>query len=181
MGGTDRFVVITGGPGSGKSTLIAALAERGFGCMPEGGRAIIQDQVAIGGDALPWANREKFAEFMLAWDMRSYREAAGLSGQVLFDRGIPDVIGYAELCGLMVAPHLESAARLFRYRRQVFVAPPWPEIYQVDAERQQSLEEAEATYVALDRVYRRLGYEPIALPRSPVPARADFVMCAIAR
>ncbi|WP_139247186.1 AAA family ATPase [Hyphomicrobium sp. NDB2Meth4] len=181
MTGTDRLIVITGGPGSGKSTLVAALAARGFHCMPEAGRAIIQDQVAIGGDALPWADRAKFAELMLAWDMRSYRDAAGLSGQVVFDRGIPDVIGYIALSGLEVGPHFEAAARTFRYRRQVFIAPPWPEIYERDAERRQSQDEAEATYRALDAAYRGLGYEPIALPRTSVAARVDFIVREIAR
>src|SRR3546814_14045915 len=56
------FHVITGGPGSGKSTLIEALAVEGFDHMPEAGRAIIRDQVAIGGAALPWADRAAFAE-----------------------------------------------------------------------------------------------------------------------
>jgi len=47
--GFDRRFVITGGPGSGKSTLIDALAGHGIFSMPEAGRSIIQDQVAIGG------------------------------------------------------------------------------------------------------------------------------------
>lgn len=55
------FHIITGGPGSGKSTLIDALAAQGFHHMPEAGRAIIRDQVAIGGTALPWADRIAFA------------------------------------------------------------------------------------------------------------------------
>lgn len=177
---TDRLIVITGGPGSGKSTLVAALSSRGLHCMSEAGRAIIQDQVAIGGDALPWADRAKFAELMLSWDMRSYRDAAGLSGQVVFDRGIPDVIGYLALSGLNVAGHFEAAARTFRYRREVFIAPPWPEIYERDAERRQSQDEAEATYHALDVAYRRLGYEPVALPRTSVAARVEFIARAIA-
>lgn len=45
----ERFIVITGGPGSGKTTLIEALARAGFQTMPEAGRAIIQDQARIGG------------------------------------------------------------------------------------------------------------------------------------
>jgi predicted ATPase len=40
---TDRFFIVTSGPGSGKSTLIDALAARGISSMPEAGRAIIQD------------------------------------------------------------------------------------------------------------------------------------------
>ena len=68
-----RFFIVTGGPGSGKSTLLAALAARGVPHMAEGGRAIIQDQVAIGGSVLPWADRMLFAELMLGWDLRSWR------------------------------------------------------------------------------------------------------------
>src|SRR5690606_24846529 len=40
----DRFVVVTGGPGSGKTTLMSALAAEGVRTMPEAGRGIIQDQ-----------------------------------------------------------------------------------------------------------------------------------------
>ncbi|WP_321163363.1 MULTISPECIES: AAA family ATPase [unclassified Sphingomonas] len=62
----SAFHIITGGPGSGKTTLIDALAAEGIRHMPEAGRAIIRDQVAIGGSALPWADRAAFADLMLA-------------------------------------------------------------------------------------------------------------------
>jgi predicted ATPase len=88
----DRFYVITGGPGSGKSALIEALAADGFSTMPEACRAIIQDQVEIGGHALAWQDRRSFAELMLNWEMRSYRAALVLNGPVIFDCGVPDVL-----------------------------------------------------------------------------------------
>ena len=86
----DRLFVITGGPGSGKTTLINALAACGYTVMPEGARAIIQRQVATGGNALPWSDRLAFAELMLQWDLRSYQAALEVDGPVIFDRGIPD-------------------------------------------------------------------------------------------
>src|SRR5580704_19697438 len=107
----ERLFVITGGPGSGKSTLVDALAGHGLCTMPEAGRAIIEDQVAIGGNALPWSDRQAFAELMLSWEMRSYRAALNLSGRVIFDRGIPDVAGYLRLSGLPVPTHVEKAAQ----------------------------------------------------------------------
>ena len=67
----ERYVVVTGGPGSGKSTLIDALERDGHARSVEAGRAIIRDQVAIGGPALPWNDPELFAELMLCWEMRS--------------------------------------------------------------------------------------------------------------
>ena len=171
----DRFFIVTGGPGSGKSTLLAALAGQGVPHMPEAGRAIIREQQAIGGSALPWDDRDAYAEQMLWHDMRSYEEALALDGPVLFDRGIPDIIGYRELSGLACPPHLLMAAESLRYHGTVFVAPPWREIYARDSERLQDWAEAVATHDVMIRVYERFGYRPLPLPLGPVAERAAFV------
>src|SRR5580658_95861 len=142
----DHLWIITGGPGSEKSTLIGALAARGLDSMPEAGRAIIQDQMAIGGEALPWSDRRAFAELMLSWEMRSYRAALSLRGPVMFDRGVPDVLGYLRLSNLPIPSHVNNASGIFRYHRRVFIAPPWPQIFEIDRERKQSFEEAQATH-----------------------------------
>lgn len=176
LNNTNNLYIISGGPGSGKSTLIKALTERGLTAMPEAGRAIIQHQLSIGGTALPWADRALFAELMLGWDLRSYQEALLLQKPVLFDRGIPDVMGYLRLCELPVPPHIEKAANTYRYNLCVFMAPPWPEIFTQDKERKQSFEEAVATYNSLAAVYADLGYELLILPMGPVKDRVQFVL-----
>lgn len=172
----EHLYIISGGPGSGKSTLLKALAQHGFPCMPEAGRAIIQHQQSIGGTALPWADRSLFAELMLTWDLRSYNEALQLNTSVLFDRGIPDVMGYLRLCKLPVPAHIVKAAKTYRYHRRVLIAPPWQEIFTGDEERKQSFEEAQATYKALEAVYLQLGYELLPLPLISVEERVKFVL-----
>lgn len=113
--GSTRLIVLTGGPGSGKSTLLDALANAGHTIAPEAGRAVIRQQMAIDGPALPWRDRAAFAEAMLAWDLRSYEEKAGRVEPVFFDRGIPDVAGYLSLCGLPIPQHISRACAVFRY------------------------------------------------------------------
>ena len=175
----DNFNIISGGPGSGKTTLIEALAGRGFPTMPEAGRGIIEDQRLIGGPALPWADRAAFAELMLQWELRSHREARSQAGPVFFDRGVPDVIGYLRLVGLKTPEHLKRAAFIFRYRRKIFMAPPWRDIFHTDEERRQSWGEAVATYESMLGVYTEFGYEIVDLPLSPVEERADFILAAL--
>jgi len=174
----DRLVVITGGPGSGKSTLIAALRAAGCATSDEAGRQIIKDQSAIGGRALPWVDPLLFAETMLAHEMVAYRAMAGMGRRVFFDRGVPDVIGYLRVIGAPVPAHMRRAAEAFRYARRVFIAPHWPEIFTRDAERKQSPGEAARTCEAMRETYAELGYSLVELPCAPVTARVRFILDA---
>lgn len=176
MANAAHMIVVTGGPGSGKSSLIDAMAQRGFRTMPEAGRAIIRDQIRIGGKALPWADRELFAELMLGWELRSYHEALASDALVLMDRGIPDVVGYLTLCGLTVPAHFEAAATTHPYNKRVFLAPYWDAIFMQDAERKQDRQEAEATAKVMAETYSRLGYQIVELPLVGIEQRADFVI-----
>ncbi|PYE39946.1 MULTISPECIES: AAA family ATPase [unclassified Rhizobium] len=175
MADAEHMFVVTGGPGSGKSSLINAMTRRGFSTMPEAGRAIIQDQVRIGGPALPWADRTIFAELMLGWELRSYHDALESHAPVLMDRGIPDVVGYLTLCGLPVPAHIEAAAKIHPYNKQVFLAPYWDAIFAQDAERKQDRQEAEATGRVMAETYTRLGYQIVELPLAGIEQRADFM------
>lgn len=169
-------IVLTGGPGSGKTTLIEALAQRGFKTEPEAGRAVIKAEQARGGDALPWANRAAFAEAMLDLDLAAHARWTDAGEPVFLDRGIPDIIGYLALCDLPVPPRLEEAAQTRRYHSRVFIAPFWPEIFTRDAERHQDPDEARRTFEAMARTYPAYGYDLVELPSASVEARAAFIL-----
>ncbi len=102
------------------------------------------------------------------------RAAEGLDGWVFFDRGLIDAAsGVQHVTG---QPVLAPLARAHRFHRQVFLAPPWPEIYVTDPERRHGLELALSEYARLAREYPALGYETVELPKTTVEARADFVL-----
>ncbi|MHB2264347.1 AAA family ATPase [Aliihoeflea sp. PC F10.4] len=175
----NRFFVLTGGPGSGKTTLAEALGPSGFHVMPEAGRAVIRDRQAAGFPPRG-ENPVHFAELMLERDLTNFEEARILTGPVFFDRGLPDLIGYLRLMGEDIPSHLMDAARHRRYNRIVFLAPHWPQIYATDAQRDQSPDEALRTCACIAAAYRELGYETVELPRTDVAGRVAFVQHMIA-
>lgn len=177
MGQSERrFYILTGGPGSGKSSLLEALHRQGYARSIEAGRGIIQDQSTIQGRALPWSDPLLFAELMLSWEMRNYHIAEQAQGPVFFDRGVPDVLGYLRLLDIPAPQHMQRAAESFRYNRSVFVFPPWREIFCQDRERKQDFDEAVRTCESMLAIYAELGYEPIELPKSPIEDRIQFIL-----
>lgn len=171
--------IITGGPGSGKTSVIEALRERGYICVDEVGRKIIREQLLIGGDALHWGDRAKFLELMLSRSIGDYDRVAECAGAVFFDRGIPELAGYCRLVGMPVVPHVARAAELYRYAWEVFVMPPWREIYRNDVERRQDFAEAIATHDLAVATYREFGYEPVEVPKASVGDRVAFILARI--
>jgi len=69
-----NLLVITGGSGSGKPTVLRELEKKGFRCAPEVARQIIKEQVRDGGKALPWADRALYTDLMLRRSIQSYKE-----------------------------------------------------------------------------------------------------------
>src|ERR1041384_77277 len=130
----DRYFLLTGAFGSGKSTLLEHLQSRGIRGIVEPARPILAEQRSIQGNGLPEKDPRLFVELMLSRMLDAYRQSDTLVGPILFDRGIPDILGYAALFGFDF-PHYENAAQHYRYNRQVFVTPAWEQIYSTDDER----------------------------------------------
>jgi predicted ATPase len=175
----QRFVVISGCSGGGKSTLLEELARRGHATVEEPGRRIVRAELAAGGAALPWAadGGAAFLRRAIALSLADLAAAQAMSGLVFFDRGLIDAAsGLQSVTG---EPAL-AAIGPQPYHRQMFLTPPWPEIYVTDPERRHGIELGVAEYERLLAVYPALGYETVVLPKVGVAERADFVLQTLA-
>jgi predicted ATPase len=172
-------IIITGGPGAGKTTFLLALHARGHTIVGDSPRTIIQDRRRRG--LSPRPNAHEFAQETLRMDIGNFVHHAATPGYVFFDRSILDA-----LCGLdCIAPLNESELNTwlskYQYCSRVFVLPPWKAIYVNDDERNHTFEHAESVHSIMQQWYHRLGmYQIIEVPKVSVAERCTFVLEALA-
>jgi len=171
--------VITGGPGAGKTAILHELQRRGFACVPEAARQIIQEQVSSGGNAVPWLDTERYTSLMLKKSVGDYLTHSGAEHVTFFDRGILDTITHARINNLRLSEEAYSQAQTYRYNRKVFLAPPWQQIYETDSERKQTFEEALVSFRRNKEVYTEYGYDHVEIPVGTVETRVDFILASI--
>ncbi len=111
----------------------------------------------------------------------TFDDAASANGPVFFDRSFIDAISFVSHVNGHLRPEHQSLIDTRRYADQVFLTPPWPEIFQNDAERQTSFDGAVEEYERLEMSFTEFGYDPIVLPKVSVEDRADFLLDLICR
>ena len=118
-------VVITGGPGSGKSSLIAALKKKGHLCYEEFSRQLIDDGKKRGMENFFLENPLAFSKGLIEERIAQYFRADSLPLNhphpwVFFDRGLPDVIAYLNVLGEK-SDSLDLNIKNYPYDRVVFL------------------------------------------------------------
>lgn len=170
-----RLIVISGCSGGGKSTLLAALGAKGYATFPEPGRQVVREELAQGGDALPWLNTEEFSGRAIRRSMEFYRSAVECTGVVFFDRSLIDNIIALETADLEVPDWAKKFATDCQYDPTIYMAPPWQALFKNDSERRHSFSDACTEYEALVAGYPNFGYTLKILPKLSVSARVNWI------
>ena len=147
-----KKVVITGGPGSGKSTLINLLEQYGYFCFKEFSRSLIQKSKSEGEENYFKSKPVEFSRIIWEKRIEQLIEASELKLKkdkpfVFFDRGIHDVIAYLDFIG---QSYIQNEFKLENNTYEIAILlPPWKEIYINDLHRLESFEEANGLYLSL--------------------------------
>lgn len=166
-------VVITGGPCTGKTSLINTLPLCSFTIYNEVAREVIKQQLALGSNKVPWDNVTEFSKLVLADQISDFKNAS--NGVSVFDRGIPDILAYITHGNQAIFPDLETALQNHIYDK-VFILTPAEEIYETDEERRESFENAVLIHKQLVAAYQSLGYTPIEIPLLPLDKRTELLI-----
>jgi len=172
-------VVLTGAPGTGKSTIINELEKRSYLCMHEISRDVTLEAQKNGTEQLFLTEPLLFSDMLLKGRTEQYLKASKLKSEmVFFDRGIPDVHGYLNYISLDFPDRYIKTSRENRYDF-VFLMPPWEDIYVQDNERYENFQQALAIHNHLLNTYKALNYNVIQVPTGTVERRTDYILNVI--
>ncbi|HLV39368.1 ATP-binding protein [Xanthomarina sp.] len=169
-------IVITGGPGTGKTSLINELTKRGYSCLEEVSRQITLEARKEGVEQLFLSEPFLFSKKLLEGRIKQYEDALKLENDLVFlDRGVPDVLAYMDFADESYPEDFISACKNCKYT-QVYVLAPWQEIFISDSERYENFEQSLEIHEQLLHTYKKYHYNLINIPFDTVENRVDYLL-----
>lgn len=170
-----HWYVITGGPSSGKTTILKELEKIGYIIYPEAARVLIDEEMAKGKSLKEIRGDEaKFQRKVLKIKIGVER-AAPKDKIVFFDRAIPDSIAYYQICGLNPKEVLQFCQK--KAYRKIFLFEKLS--FNQDYARVEDSKTIEKLNALLRESYKNLGYEVIEIPAVPIEKRVKKILSEI--
>ena len=172
----QKKIVLIGGPGTGKSSVLKHLKSNGFYCMEEISREITIRAQEEGIEQLFLTEPILFSKLLLKGREDQYLKASRSSNDLIFfDRGLPDIHAYLDYTKEKYPSYFKKSSKKHRYD-YVFIFKPWKEIFITDGERYESFKEAAIIDTYLEKSYKDLNYTLIEVPFDTIKNRSNFIL-----
>jgi len=159
-----RKFIITGGPCTGKTSVINELA-KDFKVVQEASRTVF--------DSGEWdITNENFQNAVFEQQLEHEELASRYHGVVFFDRGLCDTLAYYRYYDFEVPEKVIEACEEADYEI-VFFLDFVP--YTKDKMRTEGKEEAEKIHDFIYSAYEECGYRIVKVPLMSIKERADFI------
>lgn len=165
------FIVITGGPSVGKSTLIKMLKSLRYEVIEEQATKIIEE-----GKILPWEDRDAFQREVLDRQLKAEEKVSGTPGPIFLDRGAYDGEAYYLMDGL-VPPDSYDRVRPDRYSR-VFLLEELP-VFDDNGIRFENLEFTRRITPILEECYTKRLIQVERLAAMPAEKRLSSMLASV--
>tara|TARA_B100001057_G_C22778932_1_gene922814 strand:- start:893 stop:1429 length:537 start_codon:yes stop_codon:yes gene_type:complete len=172
-----KRIVITGAPGSGKTSLIKSLKLDGYTCIDEISRKIFKQGKNKGIKNFFIEKPKVFSLKILKERKKQYKDSLKIKNSnnnlIFFDRGIHDVYAYL----YYINKSYVFPPRPFKYNYQkIFILNPWKSIYLNDNERFEDFNSAVKINEAIKYTYKKYGFELINVPKYSIKKRKKFII-----
>ena len=169
-------VVITGGPGTGKTSIIKSLEKMNFNVFNESSREVTKKYKNNDSEQYFLSNPIEFSNILINKRKIQFEKGSKSKNDYFFyDRGIPDVLAYLNFKKIEYTSSYLKDILKFNYDA-IFLAEPWEAIYKNDSERYESYDELLEIDIQIKKIYKQLGYKTIILPKKSVTDRVSYIL-----
>ena len=167
-------IIISGGPGGGKTTIINSLKDLGFFCYDEISRELIEKdkenshrnifmEKPVEFSNILWKKREE--QYKKSIIQKKYKK-------VFFDRSLLDITSYLEFVGMRNS-NLEKKLTNFKYDI-VFLVKPIKKFYKKDCSRFEDFNQSIRIHSILEKNYKN-HYKTVNVPFEKLSERLTFI------
>jgi predicted ATPase len=175
----NKKIIITGGPGTGKSSIITFLKDLGYHTFSEFSRSIISNAKLKGDRNIFFSKPETFSEKLFQGRKKQLMESElikhnKIKPYIFFDRGLYDIYAYLKYAGL---ESIDFKNRIFKFKYDiVFLLYPWKKIYKIDLERMETFLESKIIHKEIKSVYKESKILIIKVPYDTIKNRVNFIL-----
>lgn len=171
---SNKWFVITGGPSTGKTTLLDELEKAGYTTIPEAARTLIDEALKKGITTEEFrADEKRFQEDIAR--LKEEIETKHVSSEItFFDRGMHDTIAYLRHYNYHIEDWIQELMHKSNYQK-VFLLEPLS-VYQHDYARTESPDFVYDINKLLHEAYAESGLEPIRVPALALSDRIKFIL-----
>ena len=174
---TQKYI-ITGAPGTGKTTIINALKKEGYSCAEEISRELIAEQIDIGGNILPWKDQIAFENQIANRRSKQYLDSPE-NCICFFDRSSIDCIAYLNSNKLEATSQIIEIIKNCTFNKTVFYTPIWEDIFENDKERKEDFKKSIQIEEEIIKCYNSYNYNIIEIPKTTLEKRVNFILSQI--
>ena len=168
-----KKILITGGPGTGKTSLVNELKNNGYLCSEEIVRDLTIKKRDEGVDQYFLTDPLGFSTKLFNLRLEEYNKIYN-SNLVIYDRGPIDVLAYLNFKSIEIPKDLINDSKKINYKFS-FILNPWKDIYTQDNVRYESYEECVLIHEFLIKEYEKFKIKLIVVPNGTIDERVRFI------
>ena len=173
----NKKIVITGGPGSGKTEIIKELENRWYNVKHEIVRVLYKQVKKKGVNAFK-EDPFEFSEKVLEYRINQFESSSKINYNIekpyiFFDRGIHDTFAYLNF--LKKNYYYKNIIFSFSYDF-VFLLNPWKKIYVNDNERMESFSDSVKLFNSIKLIYSEAKIKSKIILNDSVKNRVDYII-----
>jgi predicted ATPase len=170
----DSWYVLTGGPSTGKTSVLNRLQQAGYHIVPEAARTMIDEALASNQTAGGVRKNERQFQIDVFRRKRAIEAELDTNETIFFDRGLHDTLAYLAYHKFALPSWISQACQKTSYGK-VFIFTPLPK-HTRDYARIEPESFTPALNKLLSDAYSKAGIKVIEVPVMSIDQRAEFIL-----